>query len=773
MTKGTERSLLMAILTVFLVLSTGYSLIVPPFEASDELWHYPMVKVIADTWSLPVQDPADVGPWRQEGSQPPLYYLLGAVTTFWIDTSDMDQVRHLNPHADTGIATPDGNVNLVVHHPEQRTFPWKGTILAVQMVRFMSILMATAGVYLTYLVVTEVVPERPTITLGATAIHAFTPMVVFIAGSVNNDNLVVPLSSLALLMLLRLLKRQDLALRHTMPSYLLLGGILGLAALTKASSLGLTVLTALVVTVRAVRRAREPGNSASAGWEEFITGGLATVLPLLAIAGWWYVRNLRLYGDLTGLNAFIEILGQRDVPAGLDQLWRERYSFMAGYWGNFGGLNVPMSPWVYGVLNAVLLIAALGLVIALVRSLLGPIPDLLTGQRRGKPSPASVGSVAPALLCILWALGVFIPWIQWARVTWSSQGRLVFAALPVWSMLLAVGLGAWGGRWKAWPIGTFVLLLLGLSAAAPFVWIRPAYAVPEPLTETALEDIPSRLDVDFGHTMRLLGYDLETRRTEPGDEVAVTLHWEAREPTDRDYTVFVHLLGEHELVVAQRDTFPGLGLLSTTWLEPGYRWADRYVITLPDTAYAPDEAQLQVGLFDARTGERLPALAADGAAMGDHVRFGDVAIHPLDDGPLNPISVTFGNHMSITGYDLSQRTAGPGETITLTLQWQAMRPMAKDYTVSVQFIDDVQRKAAQHDSPPLGGAAPTITWRRDQIVTDSVGLTIFPEAAPGVYSVQVAVYRHADGAIAHLPVTPPGGQMQAKQITLTQVRVTP
>ncbi len=773
MTKGTEKGLVIAILTVFVVLSTGYSLIVPPFEASDELWHYPMVKVIADTWSLPVQDPADVGPWRQEGSQPPLYYFLGALTTSWIDTSDMGQVRHLNPHADAGIATPDGNVNLVVHQPEQRAFPWKGTVLAVHMVRFMSIVMATAGVYLTYLVVRQAVPGKPAIALGATAIHAFTPMVVFIAGSVNNDNLVIPLSSLALLMLLRLLKYQDRSLRQAVPRYFLLGVVLGLAALTKASSLGLTVLTALVVTVRAVRRAREPGNSAAAGWREFITGGLTTLLPLLAIAGWWYLRNLRLYGDLTGLNAFIEILGQRDVPAGLAQLWRERQSFLAGYWGNFGGLNVPMSPWVYGLLNAVLVMAGLGLVIALLRSLSDLVSNPLGDQRPGGPSPGSGGRVAPVLLCVLWALGVFIPWIQWARVTWSSQGRLVFAALPVWSMLLALGLGAWGGRWRAWPIGAFALLLLGLSATAPFVWIRPAYALPRPLTDSEVEAIPSRLDVDFGPTMRLLGYDLETRHTQPGDEVAVTLHWEALGPAERDYTVFVHLLGEHELVVAQRDTFPGLGLLSTTGLKPGYRWADRFVIPLPDTAYAPDEAQLQVGLFDARTGERLPALAADGAALGDYVRFGEVTIRPLDDGPLNPISVSFGDRMGITGYDLSQRTAGPGETITLTLEWQALRPMAEDYTVSVQFIDDMQRKAAQNDSPPLGGAAPTITWGRDEIVKDDVGLTVFPDAAPGAYGVQVAVYRHAEGTISHLSVTPPGGQMQVKQVTLTQIRVTP
>jgi len=190
------------ILALILILSTAlgviYSVVVPPFEASDEKWHYPMVKYIADNWALPVQEPGVETPWRQEGSQPPLYYALAAAATFWIDTSDMETVRHLNPYVDAG-ATPDGNVNLVVHHPARELFPWRGTVLAVHIVRLLSVLMGTVAVYLTYLIVRQV------LALGAAAIHAFTPMVVFISGSVNNDNLVVPLCSLALLMLLRMI----------------------------------------------------------------------------------------------------------------------------------------------------------------------------------------------------------------------------------------------------------------------------------------------------------------------------------------------------------------------------------------------------------------------------------------------------------------------------------------------------------------------------------------------------------------------------------------
>ncbi|RLC59352.1 MAG: hypothetical protein DRI80_12645, partial [Chloroflexota bacterium] len=186
-----ERIGLLFIVSSFIALGVVYSVVVPPFEASDELWHYPMVKYIADHWDLPVQDPANVGPWRQEGSQPPLYYFLGALATCWIDTSDMEQVRHLNPHVDNGIATPDGNINLVVHNPALERFPWRGTVLAVHLIRLLSVGMGAATVYLTYRLARELFPDRPALALGAAAINAFTPMFVFISGSVNNDNLVV------------------------------------------------------------------------------------------------------------------------------------------------------------------------------------------------------------------------------------------------------------------------------------------------------------------------------------------------------------------------------------------------------------------------------------------------------------------------------------------------------------------------------------------------------------------------------------------------------
>ncbi len=752
------------ILALFVALASLYAIVVPPFEASDELWHYPMVQHIADHWSLPVQDPENVGPWRQEGSQPPLYYFVGALATFWIDTSDTETVRHLNPHADNGIATPDGNVNLITHHPQAESFPWRGTTLAVRLIRFLSVGMGGVTVYLTYRLAQELLPGRPLVALGAAAVNAFTPMFLFISGAVNNDNLVIPLCSLALLLMVRIVKEAngEWRMANYVLRFTLLGIVVGLALLTKESAGGLVLLTALTAAYVAWR---------ARSWRAFLVGGLASGMPTVLIAGWWYLRNWQLYGDPTGQNVFIQVLGQRDVPADLAQLWRERISFVRGYWGNFGGLNVPMAEWVYTVFDALLVLAILGLLVVVIR--------------RWRLARWGDGGMRAAWgLVLLWPLLVVVLWITWARTTWSSQGRLVFSAISVWSLLLALGwhsLARLGARarlapWRSVLCACGPAFMFAVSLAAPWVWIRPAYARPPQLSQAQVEAIPHRLDAVFFHPaggqLKLLGYEAPMAAAYPGQSVPVTLYWQAVEPFEADYSVFVHLVDEQDLVVAQRDAFPGIGLLSTCWLEPGQRWAERRVLGLPETAFSPNQAVFEVGLYAYETGERLAAVDADGQMAGDNVRFGQVAVLARPGEWPNPISVDFGGRMELVGYDLDRRALRPGETASLTLIWHAQRAMARNYSISTQFVDRSGVKAAQKDSWPLDGAAPTSLWGPGDVLQEVRELTVFEDAPPGVYNVHLAVYP-SDDPEARLVVTPPGGRLQTNHVVLTTVRVLP
>jgi 4-amino-4-deoxy-L-arabinose transferase-like glycosyltransferase len=828
--ESTEKihiQVLAAILIVFTLLGLAYSVIVPIFEASDEVWHYPMVQHIANHWTLPIQplEPGkSSGPWRQEASQPPLYYALCAGLTSWIDTGDMEQVRHLNPYVAAGEIRADGsNPNLVVHDPLLERFPWHGTVLAVHIARLCSVLLGTWAVYLTWALVCELFPDSPWIALAAAGVHAFTPMVVFINASVNNDNLIVPLCTLALLYMVRLIKTSHegerapegsgttaLALDH-----LALGVVLGMGLLTKASAIGLLPLVGAAVFWEAWRL---PRTRAFLQRAMFFIGHIALVfLMVIAVSGWWYYRNYQLYGDWLGLNAFYAVLGVRDVAANFSQLWAERFAFAAGYWGNFGGLNVPMPRWIYTVLNGVALLAMAGVVLRFVKWLFVPrshvgrglLIEVLAGTF-GKLWPFYWDDMTAArALAWAWPAAVFVSWIRWATITWSSQGRLIFSALPLWSLALVLGVTAWvpgllisrrPGHLAAPTRRTtlasvlaavLVVGLLILDLIAPLAWIRPAYVPPPPIAAQAREDIPNPVSVIFGAPdsaggpgiLKLLGYHVETQTLQPGEAVKLTLYWEALAPTSVDHVLFVHLLGEGDRIVAQRDSFPGRGLLSTTWLDPGQTWVERLIIPTPPMAYAPDTLRVSLGVYAITTGERLAVRIEERGTLtrtdeilasdGETARFGNIVLRPREGDIPNPVYIRFGPGMALVGYDLSCLVLNAGESLTIRMYWEGEAPMDEDYTISVQLIDAQWRKAGQADAQPQNGLAPTTTWEVGERLIDQRMLSIAQDVPhPNVYDVRIAVYTlGVDGEIQHLPVVWQTGQMPAQAVTLTRVRI--
>jgi hypothetical protein len=752
------------IIVAFIALSATYSVVTPIFEASDELWHYPFVKHLADGNGLPVQDADADQPWRQEGSQPPLYYALSALATFWINTDDAYEghppLLWYNPHVDNGVLTADGNTNLVVHS-EQEAFPWHGTTLAVHLIRLFSVLMGAATVLLTYLLALEIFPGREDLALGAAAVNAFTPMFLFISGAVNNDNLVVPLCSLALLMMIKTKpKAQSSKLKFLVIGHLSLGLVLGLAALTKESALGLFPLALLVVAARIWRQYCNIPLLKRFG---LVIGHWALViLPALAISGWWYWRNWRLYGDPLGWNVFLDILGRRHPPATLRQLWGEREGFAMSYWGLFGGVNVPMDAWVYRLLNLLAIVAVLGIAVFLIRKLI-----------RDKLRPEAWLKV---VILLAWPIIVFVSLIRWSLQTWSSQGRLVFSAISSLSILLFLGLSQFVPRRYTEMLACLIGgLMLMVAAIAPFRYIAPAYAKPPLLSLEEIEHIPNRLDISFGGVMKLLGYELETERVKPGDSLTITLYWQSlaemkAEVLAKDYSTFVHLLDETELIVAQRDMYPGQGLYPTSLWSTGDSIANRYVMLLPETAFAPNQAQLEVGLYDFATEERLPAYAPNGELLGDNARFQEIEILPRAEAEVpNPVHFNFGNRIALIGYDMDRRMASPGEIIHLTLYWQALVKMEEDYTVFTHVLGEENRIWAQKDSWPKNGDAPTSTWEPGRTIADEYELVIYPDTPPDVYDVEIGFYLAETGE--RLRIVGQGGRLLDDRVLLSKVRV--
>ncbi|MCA9910042.1 MAG: DUF2142 domain-containing protein, partial [Anaerolineae bacterium] len=402
------------ILAAYLILATIYSLVTPPFEASDELWHYPMIQHLADNGlQLPVQDPAVQTAWRQEGSQPPLYYMLAAALTSWIDTSDMSYWRRINPHADIGVIRPDGNANMLTHRPDEAQSRFTGALLALQLSRWLSVALSAGTVLVTYLLGLQLFPTRREIAVLAMAFNACLPMFLFISGSANNDNLSNLLGNLLTLLIVRLLLSEDVP---RVRDYVVLGAVTGAGLLAKLNLGFFIPLIALSLLWISLRRR---------DWRPLVIGGVISGALTILVAGWWYLRNAQLYGDPTGLNVFLDIVGRRAIPANAAQLWSERDSFLQAFWGFFGGMNVPLPIDIYTIYNA---LAGIGLAGALAyvvwRTVARRVESRLTIAH---------------WITLLWIAITFVSYLRWTAETPASQGRLVFGALSSICVWLTLG----------------------------------------------------------------------------------------------------------------------------------------------------------------------------------------------------------------------------------------------------------------------------------------------------------------------------------------------
>lgn len=267
----------------------------------------------------------------------------------------------------------------------------------------------------------------------------------------------------------------------------------------------------------------------------------------------------------------------------------------------------------------------------------------------------------------------------------------------------------------------------------------------------------SRLNVEFGGRIRLLGYELGRDTLRPGEVLPLRLFWQAMRPVKHDYTVFVHLLDAEELVVAQRDSQPVLGSYPTSRWQPGQVVSDLYLVALPATAYAPDEVQVEVGLYLPETWQRLSTQSAEGKALGDNVRFGRLEVKPTARG------FDFGNGVTLMGYTYNRRGLQAGGELVITLHWRARAAIDGDYKVFLHLLDEQGTRWAQRDTWPG-------RWPVGQEITDSHLLSLPSQMPPGVYHPIVGLYRPSDGS--RIPLLNKIGQPIGDHLRLAPVRVT-
>lgn len=708
------------LLALYLLTAGAYSVINPLFESPDEVWHYEYIRWLVEGHGLP--RPEDVGsaPWHQEGSQPPLYYLSAAALTAVVPTDNAADAIRYNPHAAIGQPDAFGNKNMMAHG-QFDSWPWRGVVLAAHLARFFSVLLGAVTVISTYGAARITFANPPTALLAA-ALVAFSPQFLFLSASINNDNLVTACCTAGLWLCLYLLQRRDPHLpaqvaSPTVQHLLLLGLLAGAAALSKLSGLMFCGLVALTLFYIGWRR--------STLWGVVRWGALSGGTALL-VAGWWFIRNWLLFDDPLALTAMFDILPRRPEPPTWAELQARAQGVWRSYWAVFGWFNVVAADWFYHVYTALSLIGLLGFILSR--------PLRWLHNMRSKDECSKTSNFNPQIVLLLIWVGVTLLSLwQWAQMRYP-QGRLLFPATGAFALLLAYGLTNWLPariqRGASWLIGA---LLLGMAMLAPVRWIAPTYAA---TPSHSPNEIAVPTDIEFGSQLRLLGYRLGASELHPGDALPLTLYWQADAPVAQDYSIFVHLTDENNILQAQRDSFPDKGNRPTSQWRSGTLVLDPHLVTVPQTAPSPARLRVDVGVYDYATNTRLPV------GDGDFWTLGYISLLPqVSEGAYpNSLFVNFDEVIALVGFEFDRRTMRPGETLTLTLWWEALMAPPIDYKVFTHLVLPPEATWAQMDSDPQRGAAKTSSWQPGQQIEDRYELTL-PESAPaGVYFVEIGLY---------------------------------
>jgi hypothetical protein len=408
---------------------------------------------------------------------------------------------------------------------------------------------------------------------------------------VSNDSSVICMVALALWQLARVAARTKPPAGVRARELILLGLLLGLAALAKDSGVLLLPFALLVLL---------PLLWARTGWRSALRAAFVVAVVCLLAAGWWYILRHAVLGYWLGSPVSAAPGKQLLTLEGLLAQWQE---IEISFWGLFGWNIVPLPQAVYDSLHWVSVLALAGLAVFVAR-------------RRAKGRETAV---VAALLA--WTLLVLVAFLRWFSATDQPHGRLLFPALPAFAILVCLGLAQWmPQRLRPILIGCLASALFLTSVWAAVVVLPAAY--PQPIFVAAGAPIPNPVDANLDNRIELLGYDWHVLRNNGRDVLAVRVYWKATGPIDRDYTVTVQAFTPDGVRVGHLDTFPVSGMYPTRDWPVGDIMRDEYPLEI--AAHMALPLKVMIGMYDQETGKALQVIEPDGQRIG-RVTLGEIA----------------------------------------------------------------------------------------------------------------------------------------------------
>lgn len=572
---------LIALLCLFALYALATSILVPLFEGPDEDDHFRYAKYLADQRALPVQlFQQGGGEAGHQGWQPPLYYALAASVVAPIDTGDFVERLQRNPaQSFVGDIACCGR-NLYFHFAAE-DFPYQRTTLAVHLARGVTILFGLACVYAIYALTLTIFPKQNYLALATTAVATLNPSFIYSSALVSNDIPLVAFSTLALLVMAKILLQTPDGRPQTKDSirFFLMGIFVGLGIMTKTTALGLVPIALILIGYLAYRA------------RSFRTLLLATFyffLPILLFTAWYFIRNQILYGDPLAYKLIAaSALPPRDAPLTFAELTQINLPWL---WQTFWGGPTPGDfPQILLTLFLFAFVAAaIGFAIYVLRS----------RKELGANRLMMLG------LMLAWLAFIFLAQLQFIRTaSGTDQGRYLFPALAAIALLFVLGwteivfrIGALIRRAYSFfsaqrAVSIFLAaFFIALPAFVLLAFTLPAFARPAPFNPAQLAQHGAPLDAEFENGMALRGFALSSRALACNEKLGVTLFWTTEKPIPESYRVFAHLVNSQGAVAGNKDVIPGRGAYPTVYWKPNEMFQD--------TIYVPLHRGARAGNYD-------------------------------------------------------------------------------------------------------------------------------------------------------------------------------
>lgn len=712
-----QRWVSQAILLLALLLAFANIVQNPLFESPDELLHYRFVRYLLDEGQLPIQPADDT---LTQYHQPPLYYLGGAVLVAGIEDPQTDPL--VNPFwlsYNPGDVHRDNKAQFLPQQPLMGLF--SGTALVVRLLRLWSLLLLAGILWALKRMAMELWPQQPGQQALFLAVAALNPMLLYVGSSVNNDNLVVLLGTLLLLVLIR-----GLRTRFTALTAAVVGLLWGAAALSKITGLLLLAPVAVAMLWSAYRERR---------WSRWLALGVAALGVGLLLSGWWFARNVSLYGELFGVERMLDIWGERtagewDVATLVATLQYAQETF----WARFGYGQIVLPDVLYVPFVALTLLGVGGLLLRLRE---------VTRAARERQSGAWL-TLAVAAVVFLAAFAYFM----WRNPS-GANGRYIYPAIGALAAFVASGVARLPLQRVVRPATILIMsgiAIFSLAWLVPWTYAAPAHNRTVANSQTSL----GLTELSWEPGMQLRGAALHSRDVSGVENPEAQLYacWLARRAPQENYVFYVHILDRDLEVIGRRDTHTGLGNYPTSLWQSDTAFCETYRVPL-DASHleGPHVADVTIGFYGAQSRDPLPALA-DGEAPLDFVVVDRLKVSApasrvqADETPL----ATFEEGLALLSYEWASQTVAPGETATLRLRWAASGPATTSYTIFAHLLDEGGELLAQHDKAPLDGAYPTQFWGEGEVISDEHVFAVPADAGAGSTSVLLGFYDPADNA---------------------------